>query len=211
MTAARSRAIGLFATPLLHASGVLDAAALQALRAHCLGQAQRANSQSANLSHTAVLAPDADPVLAMLDDRLQPRLQEFGELLFGARLDWLVKEMWFNVLQPGGFQALHNHANTVVSGVLYLTPVHETASTVFAKGMGYPGMVLSNLHAGVPGGPFSADKWVMPAVEPGDLVLFPSWLLHEVPRNGGDTRITIAFNAVPRRLDAWGYQLGMSP
>jgi len=31
---------------------------------------------------------------------------------------------------------------------------------------------------------------------PGQLVLFPSWLLHEVmPYEGDDVRITVAFNA----------------
>ena len=45
---------------------------------------------------------------------------------------------------------------------------------------------------------------------PGDLVLFPSYLLHEVPLNHGDLRITLAFNAIPSRLDAWGYAIGLS-
>lgn len=211
MAAPRSRAIGLFATPLLHAAGVVEPGEQARLRTHCLERADQANSQCASLSHTAPLAPEGDPALSRLEDAVRPRLEEFGELLFGATLDWSIKELWFNVLQPGGFQALHNHANSVVSGVIYLTPVHESARTVFVKGMGYPGMVLSNLHKGVPVGPFNADKWVMPVVDPGDLILFPSWMLHEVPRNAGDLRITLAFNAVPRRLDAWGYQLGLAP
>ena len=47
--------------------------------------------------------------------------------------------------------------------------------------------------------------------EPGDLVLFPSYLYHEVPRNQGEQRITIAFNAIPDRLDCWGYRINFAP
>ena len=43
------------------------------------------------------------------------------------------------------------------------------------------------------------------------MVLFPSYLLHEVPRNQGAQRITMAFNAIPDRLDSWGYSIGLSP
>jgi hypothetical protein len=37
------------------------------------------------------------------------------------------------------------------------------------------------------------------------VLLFPSFLLHEVPVNQGERRLTLAFNAIPQRLDAWGY------
>ena len=43
------------------------------------------------------------------------------------------------------------------------------------------------------------------------MILFPSYLLHEVPRNQGDQRITLAFNAIPDRLDSWGYTIGLTP
>jgi ectoine hydroxylase-related dioxygenase (phytanoyl-CoA dioxygenase family) len=52
---------------------------------------------------------------------------------------------------------------------------------------------------------------VLPVAEPGDLVLFPSYLYHEVPRNQGDQRITIAFNAIPDSLDCWGYRINFTP
>jgi hypothetical protein len=43
------------------------------------------------------------------------------------------------------------------------------------------------------------------------LILFPSYLLHEVPVNPGGERVTLAFNAIPDRLDAWGYAVGFEP
>ena len=60
-----------------------------------------------------------------------------------------------------------------------------------------------NDHAGAALGPYSADKWISPEPQPGDLVLFPSYLMHAVPPNPGERRITMAFNAIPTRLDSW--------
>lgn len=210
MAVSPSRAIGLFPTPLLHAAGVLEAPLINALSERFGSAAGRANTRSDRLSHTAILSPEGDEQLSRVGAQVAPRLEEFGELMFGERLHWSIKELWFNVLETGGHQSLHNHANSLVSGVIYLTPVPAGADTVFVKGLGHPGYVFRNAHVGTASGPFSADKWVMPAVEPGDLVLFPSFLLHEVPKNPGAQRISLAFNAIPRRLDSWGYTIGLS-
>jgi hypothetical protein len=48
------------------------------------------------------------------------------------------------------------------------------------------------------------------APEPGDVVLFPSFLLHAVPTNPGERRISLAFNAIPTQLDSWGYKISFS-
>ena len=60
-------------------------------------------------------------------------------------------------------------------------------------------------------GPFNAGKYVLPEADPGDLVLFPSYLYHEVPKNQGEQRITVAFNAIPDSLDCWGYRISFAP
>jgi hypothetical protein len=93
----------------------------------------------------------------------------------------------------------------------YLTPSNASARTVFQRGMGGTEFVLRNTHAGTRSGAFNADKWIAPQPGPGDLLLFPSYLLHEVPRNLGRDRTTLAFNAIPHRLDAWGYTLSLQP
>lgn len=195
----------------MHASGVVPDGLLAELRERLVPQADTANSRSAGLSHTTILQPQDDPLLAALITLVTPQIESFGELLFGERLVWTVKEAWLNRLETGGQQGLHNHANSLVSAVLYLTPVHESAATVFVKAMGHAGYVFSNAHAGAATNPFNADKWVMPAVAAGDMVLFPSHLLHEVPVNQGGQRLTLAMNAIPQRLDAWGYRIGLQP
>jgi hypothetical protein len=211
MSAHPSRVIGLFPTPLLHAPGLVPEGTVALLRERFLEAARQANGRSPRLSHTQILRHGDDAVLSALSSLLLPGVSEFGELLFGERLDWCIKEMWGNVLEAGGHQALHNHANSFVSGVVYLTHSHAEASLTFARGIGQSGFVFSNAHAGSRMGPFNAEKWIMPVVQPGDLVLFPSYLLHEVPPNPGPDRVSLAFNAIPRRLDAWGYQISLAP
>jgi uncharacterized protein (TIGR02466 family) len=175
------------------------------LVAHFTAQAVRDNNSSAKLSHTAMLRPADSPLFVEAAGLITPKLADFGLLLFGERLGWSIKEMWVNVLDTGGHQAMHNHANSFVSGVVYLTPTHPAAQTVFMKSPGGTDFAFRNDHAGTTPGAFNADKWVSPEPQPGDLVLFPSYLMHAVPPNPGARRISMAFNAIPTRLDSWGY------
>jgi uncharacterized protein (TIGR02466 family) len=201
---------GLFPIPLLRAPGVLDRALVAGLVAHFSGQALQENNASTQLSHTAMLKPGDTPLLGEVAARLAPKLVEFGTLLFGEPLGWSLKEMWVNLLDTGGRQAMHNHANSFISGVVYLTPTHPDARTVFMKSPGGHDFAFKNDHAGAATGAYNADKWISPQPEPGDVVLFPSYLLHAVPPNPGERRITLAFNAIPTRLDSWGYTIGFS-
>jgi uncharacterized protein (TIGR02466 family) len=198
---------GLFPIPLMRVPRALDTALVAGLVAHFTAQADRENNSSAALSHTALLQPGDSPLLGAAAAQITPHLMEFGALLFGERLGWSIKEMWVNVLDTGGRQAMHNHANSFISGVIYLTPTHPDARTVFMKSPGGVEFSFKNDHTGVTQGPYNADKWVGPTPEPGEMVFFPSYLMHAVPPNPGARRISMAFNAIPTRLDSWGYQI----
>lgn len=199
--------IGLFATPFMRVPGALDRHLVTGLVEHFASLAKRDNNSSAKLSHTELLQPGDSPLLVETATLIAPKLIDFGALLFGERIGWSVKEMWVNVLDTGGRQAMHNHANSFVSGVVYLTPTHPDAQTVFMKSPGGSDFAFKNDHAKMTPGPYSADKWISPAPQPGDLVLFPSYLMHAVPPNPGERRITMAFNAIPTRLESWGYAI----
>jgi uncharacterized protein (TIGR02466 family) len=197
--------IGLFPTPFLRAPTTLGRELTHSLVEHFAGLATRDNNSSTNLSHTEMLRPDDSPLFVAAAALITPKLIEFGAQLFGERMGWSLKEMWVNVLNTGGHQAMHNHANSFISGVVYLTRTHESSQTVFMKSPGGTDFLFKNDHKGMTPGQFSADKWVSPAPEPGDMVLFPSFLMHAVPPNAGERRITLSFNAIPNRLDSWGY------
>jgi uncharacterized protein (TIGR02466 family) len=202
--------IGLFPIPLLRAPATLGPALSSALIAHFAARATRDNNTSPRLSHTEMLKPGDSPLFVEAAARITPKLADLGTQLFGERLGWSLKEMWVNVLEPGGHQAMHNHANSFVSGVVYLTPTHPGSQTVFMKSPGGTDFLFRNDHARITPGPYCADKWISPAPQPGDMLLFPSYLMHAVPPNQGARRITLSFNAIPTRLDSWGYGIGFS-
>lgn len=200
----------LFPTPVMRVPGALPPALVAALVDHFSAQAMRDNNSSAKLVHTRMLQPGDSPLLVDVAALLAGPLSEFGALLFGERMAWGVKELWVNVMAHGGHQAMHNHANSFASGIVYLTGTDESSRTVFMKSPGGTDFSFKNDHPGMVAGPFNAEKWISPSPSPGDLVLFPSYLMHAVPPNEGQTRISLAFNAIPARLNSWGYTVGFS-
>jgi hypothetical protein len=207
---AADEVIGLFPTPVMRSVAVLQPTLVAQLAAHFSARANTDNNTSPRLTHTRMLKPSDSPLLLTAAEVITPKLVEFGRHLFGERIGWSLKEVWVNVLETGGHQAMHNHANSFISGVVYLTPTDPGSQTVFMRSPGGSDFLFRNDHAGTQPGPYCADKWVSPAPAPGDLILFPSYLLHAVPPNAGGRRITLSFNAIPTRLDSWGYVVGFS-
>ena len=201
----------LFPIPLLRSPKLLPPELNDAAVAAIRNAKIENNLRSDQLFHTEVADPRNNNLFQTIAELAVPKLVDFGVLLFGQELQWSVKEMWTNMLENGGSQTLHSHTNSFISGVFYLTPSHPACKTVFVRPPG--GFEYSFRHhtrdAAV--GPFNAGKYMLPQAEAGDLVLFPSYLYHEVPRNQGGQRITIAFNAIPDHLDCWGYRVSFAP
>jgi uncharacterized protein (TIGR02466 family) len=200
--------VGLFPIPLARVRRALEPESIDRLITEF--SAQQQNARSDLLAHSELMTPHAHALLKQVSAAVAPHVAAFGRQLFGEQLDWVIKEMWLNVLELGGQQGLHNHANSFVSGIVYLTDSHASANTVFVKAPGGSDYVFNNTNARTQLGPYNADKWVAPDPSPGDMLLFPSYLLHEVPTNRGAQRITLAFNAIPTRLDSWGYTLTLA-
>jgi uncharacterized protein (TIGR02466 family) len=202
--------IGLFPIPFLRAPAALGRPLVAELVEHFAARATVDNNTSPRVTHTQMLKPADSPLFVEAARLITPKLVDFGATLFGERMPWSLKEMWVNVLEHGGHQAMHNHANSFISGVVYLTPTDASSQTVFMKTPGGTDFTFRNDHQGTARSEYNADKWVSPAPEPGDLVLFPSYLLHAVPPNQGGRRISLALNAIPARLDSWGYGIRFS-
>ncbi len=205
-----SEIFDVFPTPVMRVRQLLSEDRIQRLAQLFEARAMRGNTLSPQLAHTEMLALGDSPLLAQLGEQVTPHLVEFGRLRFGEALKWSIKELWVNVLDPGGRQAVHNHANSFISGVVYLTASDPASNTTFVKAPGGHDFVFDNTNKRSKLGPYSAGKWMSPDALPGDLLLFPSYLLHEVPVNRGGRRITLAFNAIPDRLEAWGYSIRFS-
>src|SRR5260370_28754403 len=201
----------LFPIPRVGSAGVLgpdlNGAAVAAIRE----DRNESNLRSDQLFHTEVADPRDNKLFQEIAELVGPKLVDFGVLLFGEKLRWTVKEMWTNMLETGGSQTLHSHANSFVSGIIYLTPSHPACRTVFMRPLGGSDFSFRHHTRSAAMGPFNAGKYVLREAEPGDLVLFPSYLYHQVPRNQGEPRLTIAVNAMPDYLDCWGYRIRFEP
>lgn len=110
-------------------------------------------------------------------------------------------ESWFHIARGGGYFGVHNHPMHSWSGVYCVCqegddPDSDSGKLTFISPYVCNTMFIDMaMHKMKP--PFAIGS-VSLRLKPGELVLFPSWLLHEVtafePRGNG-LRITVAFNA----------------
>lgn len=200
----------LFPTPVAHVSRLVDVESAKALMTTFGERAIARNSHHAGLAHSPILKPSENSAFAKIADMIAPHLTSFGAHLFGEELNWHVTGFWINKMANGSSQAMHVHANSFISGTLYLTDSHPSANILFQRPSTSAGFVFSNFNKESDVGPYNADRWQLPETGAGDLVLFPSWLMHGVPENPGEQRISLSFNAVPDRLDSWGYEIRFS-
>ena len=194
----------------MRVEGLLGQAQIHTLQGLVRSSSRHTNANSDLLTHTTPLQPGASPAFSELSDTISPFLTDFGFLLFGENLNWFIKEMWMNLSSRGGHQSIHSHANSFVSGIVYLSEVEDTSRTVFHRDMGGRDFDFSNGHEQSETTPYNADRWVANDVQCGDMVLYPSYLLHAVPPNQGEERMTLAFNALPDRLKSWDYEVRFS-
>ena len=111
----------------------------------------------------------------------------------------IYNDCWFHVTRRGGFFGTHNHPNASWSGVYCVDPGRHDPDKKDSGLLSFINPTITSamhLDAGtarmpLPYGPHVASV----RFEPGDLVIFPSWVLHDVkPFEGEGERITIAFN-----------------
>jgi uncharacterized protein (TIGR02466 family) len=118
---------------------------------------------------------------------------------FAKRLEWdlgqgtlKMSDCWINIMSPGATHGLHLHPLGVVSGTYYVKTPRGSA------GLKFEDPRLSRLMAAPPrtaGSGFPNWTHVTYPARAGSLILFESWLRHEVPRSRiRGERISISFN-----------------
>ncbi|SDZ89370.1 putative 2OG-Fe(II) oxygenase [Rubrimonas cliftonensis] len=197
--------IGLFPTPVMTVPSLCPPELCASILAQARADAKERNAHDQRLAHSAMVRPEDDQRFGRLASLLDPHLTEFGAVLLGERLRWRVKEMWVNVMQAGGRQEMHNHANSFVSVVVYLTDTSAGSRTVFHKALGGGDFAFVNENKATQVSAYNARRWAAPPMRPGDAIFFPSYLLHEAPPHEGPERVTLALNSLPERIDSWGY------
>ncbi|HEY0799752.1 MAG TPA: putative 2OG-Fe(II) oxygenase [Steroidobacteraceae bacterium] len=111
----------------------------------------------------------------------------------------IYNDCWFHITRRGGFFGLHNHPNASWSGVYCVDPGQHDAGKPDSGLLSFVNpMLMTSMHmdAGVAKIPLPYGNQIASVrLGPGELVIFPSWVLHDVkPFEGEGERITVAFN-----------------
>ncbi|WP_210244157.1 putative 2OG-Fe(II) oxygenase [Arenimonas fontis] len=111
----------------------------------------------------------------------------------------IATEAWFHVTHRGGYFGPHNHPMHSWSGVYCVCQEGDDPESDSGKLALINPHAMSTMYVDMANfrmkAPYSmANRMIR--LSPGDLLIFPSWLLHEVlPYEGDGVRITVAFNA----------------
>lgn len=100
--------------------------------------------------------------------------------------DYILLQSWISIKNKGQQTLSHGHPNSIISGVYYWEPVQQPLVFIYSRTIEF-----GITHA--PDLTFTLDN-----IQPGTLVLFPSYLKHSVSVNNTDTpRKSLAFNSIP--------------
>lgn len=100
--------------------------------------------------------------------------------------------IWINILPEGGIHTSHIHPHSVISGTTYVT-MPEGASAIKFEDPRLP--MMMSAPGRIDAAPEHLKQFIY--VEPvvGDVLLWESWLRHEVPMNMvEEERISVSFN-----------------
>jgi uncharacterized protein (TIGR02466 family) len=139
--------------------------------------------------------PRRATIFADLKRKLDRHAAAFAQALafdLGPRGKLALDSLWVNVLKPGAAHSGHIHPHSVLSGTYYVdTPPG-------ASGLRLEDPRLGQMMAAPPrrsDAPPEQQRFVTVTPSIGTILLWESWLRHEVPANAAKTpRISISFN-----------------
>ncbi len=134
------------------------------------------------------------PIFADLQKALDKHVAAFcddlGFDLDGKKLK--LNALWINILPEGGTHASHIHPHSVISGTTYVA-MPEGTSALKLEDPRLPMMMMAPLTRKDAGQELQRFVYVKPVV--GDVLMWESWLRHEVPMNmSEEERISVSFN-----------------
>ena len=109
-----------------------------------------------------------------------------------------VTDSWYNISNKGGTQHPHQHANSYLSCIYYVNfdAKKDHVNTHFSKSENsYPNMVPSLNILRAKYTQYNEDNQIV--VNEGELIIFPSQIIHGYSNNEGDNRITLSMNIMP--------------
>jgi uncharacterized protein (TIGR02466 family) len=139
--------------------------------------------------------PRRATVFADLKRRLDRHAADYASDLaldLGARGRLVLDSLWVNLLKPGAAHSGHIHPHSVISGTCYVrTP--PGAGALRLEDPRLPLMMAAPTR--LADAPEASRTFVTLAPSPGTVLMWESWLRHEVLANQAKTpRISISFN-----------------
>lgn len=141
-------------------------------------------------------------IVSRLKTRLESEVTEYMQQILSFTQCGSITQSWVNKNSPGEATHIHAHPNSIVSGVYYMDIPESSGIIRFHRTKHnttyYMEPTVDSTHAA---GNFWAYDFIDITVKNGDILLFPSWLQHSVPKNPTEeVRWCVAFNAMP----TWG-------
>ena len=134
------------------------------------------------------------PIFDAVKSQLDAMVAEFaGELAFdlGDR-PLVLEDLWINILPEGGIHTAHIHPHSVISGTTYVA-MPEGASALKLEDPRHAMMMAAPPRT--KDAPEELQNFVYVRPQVGDVLLWESWLRHEVPMNmAEEDRISVSFN-----------------
>ena len=136
--------------------------------------------------------PTRASVFGTLKSKLDKRVAAFAKDLSldlgrgKLRLD----SLWVNLLKPGAAHSGHIHPHSVISGTVYVA-IPKGAGALKLEDPRLPLMMAAPPRT--TDAPESARSFIYVAPDPGTVLMWESWLRHEVVAGKGQ-RISVSFN-----------------
>lgn len=137
--------------------------------------------------------PRRDPAFAELAKILAQHSVKFArECGFNLARKPKIDSLWVNLLKAGGHHSAHIHPHSMMSGTLYVD-VPKNSGAIRFEDPRLPLMMAAPQRQ--PDAPEELQPFVTMQPRPGLLLLWESWLRHEVlPGTGREERLSISFN-----------------
>ena len=129
-------------------------------------------------------------LVKVLDKHVAAFAKELAFDLGGKKLK--LDSLWINILPEGGIHTSHIHPHSVISGTTYVSMPEGASAIKFEDPRSVMMMAAPPRKADAPR---ELRNFIYVAPEVGDVLLWESWLRHEVPINmSEEERISVSFN-----------------
>ena len=134
--------------------------------------------------------PIFDDVVKVLNKHVAAFADDLQFDLAGKKLK--LDSLWINILPEGGIHTSHIHPHSVISGTTYVAMPEDASAIKFEDPRS---QMMMAAPTRLPDARLEQKSFVYVKPSVGDVLLWESWLRHEVPMNmSEEERISVSFN-----------------